>query len=137
MAKSTAKSRRVDPADLPEPQNTAEFRAQVAQLTTDEEVAERAGVSTATLKRWIKAGAIPQYDGTWTTAAVAHARIVGQLRKSGQSLDEIVKAAGDGRLALGGVDALFAVESKRYTLKEAAKAAGVKLDVAEQIWISL
>lgn len=137
MPKTPPKSRRVDPDDLPEPQNTAEFRAQVAQLTTDEQVAERAGVSVATLKRWIKAGAIPQYDGTWTTAAVAHARIVGQLRKSGQPLDEIVKAAADGRLALGGVDELFAVETKTYTMKQAARAAGVKLSVAEQIWLAL
>ncbi len=137
MPKSSPKSRRVNPDDLPEPQNTEEFRAQVAQLTTDEEVAERAGVSVATLRRWIKAGAIPQYDGTWTSAAVAHARIVSQLRKSGQPLEEIVRAAADGRLALGGVDVLFAVESKHYSLKEAAKAAGVKMPIAEQIWLSL
>ncbi|MFT4050437.1 MAG: adenylate cyclase regulatory domain-containing protein [Solirubrobacterales bacterium] len=137
MAKTPAKTRRPDPDELPDPQNTEEFRAQVALLTTDEQVADRAGVSVATLKRWIKAGAIPQYDGTWTSSAIAHARIVSQLRKSGQPLDEIVKAAEDGRLALGGIDALFAVESEQYTLKEAAKAAGVKLAVAEQVWISL
>lgn len=137
MAKSTAKPQRAEPDELPEPQNTEEFRAQVAQLTTDEQVADRAGVSVTTLRRWIKAGAIPQYDGTWTTSSVAHARIVGQLRKSGQPLDEIVKAAEDGRLALGGIDALFAVESKQYTLKQAARAAGVKLSIAEQVWISL
>jgi adenylate cyclase len=124
-------------ADAPEPQNTEEFRAQAAALTTDEDVAERAGVTVATLRRWIKAGAIPQYEGVWTSAAVAHARIVGQLRKSGESLDEIVKAAGDGRLVLGGVDALFAVETKRFTLKQAAKQAGIKFDVAEQVWLSL
>jgi adenylate cyclase len=137
MAKSSPTAKPVDPGDLPEPQNTEEFRAQVAKLTTDEQVAERAGVTVATLKRWIKAGAIPQYQGVWTTSAVAHARIVGQLRKSGQSLDEIIKAGEDGRLALGGVDALFAVETKRFTLKQAAKQAGVKFDIAEQIWISL
>lgn len=137
MANSKEKPRRAKPEELPEPQNTEEFRAQVAQLTTDEQVADRAGVSVATLRRWIKAGAIPQYDGTWTTASIAHARIVGQLRKSGQPLDEIVKAAEDGRLALGGIDALFAVESKHYSLKQAARAAGVKLAIAEQVWISL
>lgn len=137
MAKTPPKSKQIDPDELPERQNTEEFRAQVALLTTDEQVAERAGVSVATLKRWIKAGAIPQYDGTWTSAAVAHARIVSQLRKSGQPLDEIVKAAEDGRLALGGVDALFAVETKTYTMKQAARKAGVKLAIAEQIWLSL
>ncbi len=143
MAKTTDKTAR-DAADIVEPdigdvdvQTTAEFRAQAAAATSDEDVAERAGVSVATLRRWIKAGAIPQYDGTWTSAAVAHARIVGQLRKSGQPLEEIVKAASDGRLALGGVDALFAVETRDYTLKQAARKAGIKLDVAEQVWISL
>lgn len=136
MPKSTSKSKKVDPADLPEPQNTEEFRAQVALLTSDEQVAERAGVSVATLRRWIKSGAIPQYDGTWTSAAVAHARIVGQLRRAGQPLEEIVNAVEDGRLALGAVDALFAVEAEHYTLKQAAKLAGVKLKIAEQVWIS-
>ena len=129
MAKSSA--------NLPTPQNTEEFNAQVAHLTTDDDVAERAGVSVATLKRWIKAGAIPEYDGVWTSSSIAHARIVGQLRKGGQPLEEIAKAAQDGRLALGGIDALFAVESKHYSLKQAAKAAGIKFDIAEQIWLSL
>ncbi|MGK2877908.1 MAG: adenylate cyclase regulatory domain-containing protein [Solirubrobacterales bacterium] len=137
MAKSSAQTKPVNAGDLPEPQNTEEFNAQVAHLTTDEDVAQRVGVSVATLKRWIKAGAIPEYDGVWTSSSIAHARIVGQLRKGGQPLEEIVKAAGDGRLALGGVDVLFAVESKHYSLKQAARAAGIKLDIAEQIWISL
>src|SRR6478672_7421320 len=137
MAKSSPPAEPVDPRDLPEPQNTEEFNAQVAHLTTDDDVAERVGVSVATLKRWIRAGAIPEYEGLWTSSSIAHARIVAQLRKGGQPLEEIVKAAQDGRLALGGIDALFAVESKHYTLKEAARAAGIKLDVAEQIWLSL
>jgi adenylate cyclase len=137
MARKRHKPTDVDLSDLPEAQNTQEFRAQVAAVTTDEQVAERAGVSVATLKRWIKAGAIPQYDGSWTTASIAHARIVSQLRKSGEPLDEIVKAVEDGRLALGAVDELFAVETEHYTLKEAAKAAGVKHAVAEQVWLSL
>jgi adenylate cyclase len=137
MPKSSHPADPVDPRDLPEPQNTEEFRAQVAHLTTDDDVAQRVGVSLATLRRWIKAGAIPEYDGIWTSSSIAHARIVSQLRKSGQTLDEIVKAAQDGRLALGGIDALFAVESRHYSLKEASRAAGMKLDIAEQIWLSL
>lgn len=120
-----------------DPQSTAEFRAQIAESTTDKQVAERVGISVATLRRWVKAGAIPEYEGTWTTSAIAHARIVAQLRKSGEPLAEIIKAAQDGRLALGGVDALFAVETGTYTLKQAAKKAGVKPSVAGQIWISL
>ena len=39
------------------------------------EAAERAGVSTATLKRWADSDVIPEHDGTsdWTPVAVAHA----------------------------------------------------------------
>lgn len=134
---SRSKQSRGDNAVSTKPQNTEEYRALAAESTTDEQVAERAGVSVATLRRWIKAGAIPQYQDKWTSAAVAHARIVGQLRRSGQPLDEIVKAAQDGRLVLGSVDELFAVEDGSFTLKEASKAAGIKLDIAEQIWLSL
>jgi adenylate cyclase len=136
MAQSKQKASRKD-AEAADPTTTAEFKAVEAALTTDEQVAERAGVTVATLKRWVKAGAIPQYHGTWTTAAVAHARIVGQLRRSGQPLEEIIKAGEDGRLALGALDNLFASETKTYTLKQAAKKAGIKQSVAEQIWISL
>ncbi|MFY9469837.1 MAG: adenylate cyclase regulatory domain-containing protein, partial [Solirubrobacterales bacterium] len=101
------------------------------------QVAERAGVSVGTLKRWVKAGAIPQYNDEWTPAAAAHARIVAQLRRSGQSLDEIVKAANDGRLVLGAADSLFLPATRTYSLKQAAKLAGIKPDLAERAWIAL
>lgn len=137
MAKKPVKSESAEADPLPAPQDTAEFRAQVAQMTTDEDVAERVGVSLATLKRWIKAGAIPRFDGNWTPAAIAHARIVAQLRKAGQPVEEIAQATKEGRLVLTGVDALLPVETERYTFKQAARKAGVKLAVAEQIWLSL
>lgn len=108
-----------------------------AVLPSAEEVADRAGVSVTTLKRWVKAGAIPQYNDAWTPAASAHARIVAQLRRSGQSLDEIVRAANDGRLALGAADDLFISESETYTLEEAAKRAGLSPALAEQMWVTL
>ena len=139
MAQSKEQARRKDadggdPAE--DPQTTAQLRVEAAAIT-DEQVAERAGVSVSTLRRWVKAGAIPQYNGSWTTAAVAHARIVGQLRRSGQSIEQIAAAAQDGRLALGAVDPLFAPETKTYTLREAARKANMSLGTAEQIWISL
>lgn len=106
-------------------------------LLTAEQVAARAGVSVGTLKRWVKAGAIPNFTGQWSAASAAHARIVSQLRRNGQSLDEITAAAKDGRLALGSADALFSSEGGTFTLKEAAKAAGIKPEIAEQLWISM
>ncbi|MBK5231324.1 MAG: hypothetical protein JJE27_09160, partial [Thermoleophilia bacterium] len=106
------------------------------QLMTAEQVAERAGVSVGTLKRWIKAGAIPGFSGEWTTAATAHARIVAQLRRGGQPLEDIVRAAEDGRLALGTADSLFAPEGRTYTLEEASAAAGIEPALAERLWIS-
>jgi adenylate cyclase len=102
-----------------------------------EEVAERAGVSVGTLRRWVRAGAIPHYSGEWTPAASAHARIVAQLRKSGEPLDSIAAAAADGRLALGTADEIFQAETRTYTLKEAAKATGIKPKLIERIWMLL
>jgi adenylate cyclase len=107
------------------------------QLLTAAQVADRAGVSVGTLKRWIKVGAIPGFGGEWTTAAAAHARIVAQLRRGGQPLEAIAQAAADGRLALGTADSLFAAEGRTYTLEEASRAAGIKREMVEQLWISL
>lgn len=107
-----------------------------SRLTADE-VAARAGVSTGTLRRWVKAGAIPNYDGRWTPAASAHARIVSQLRRSGESLESIAAAAADGRLALGGVDEIFTSETGIFTLKQAAKKSGLDARLIERIWLLL
>lgn len=133
MADAPARSRRKGAAK----QRQAGRDGRRPKQLTAEQVAERAGVSTGTLKRWVNAGAIPQYTGEWTAAAAAHARIIAQLRRNGQPLEDIVKAVEDGRLALGSADSLFAVETSSYTLKQAAKLAGVKPDLAERIWISL
>ena len=72
------------------------------QLSTTE-VARRIGVTPATLRRWLKAGVIPQADGNgeWTPAARAQARIVARLRDRGHSLAAIRSATESGRLAFG------------------------------------
>ena len=48
------------------------------------EVADRAGVTPATLKRWVGKGIIPggkrATGNGWTPAAAAHARVVARLR---------------------------------------------------------
>jgi adenylate cyclase len=106
-------------------------------VITAAEVAERAGVSVGTLRRWVKAGAIPDYHGEWTPAVSAHARIVSQLRRAGEPLDSIVAAATDGRLALGTADEIFQTETHTLTLKQAAKETGLKPKLIERIWLLL
>jgi len=66
------------------------------------EAARRAAVRPATLRRWARTGVIPQVpDDPWPPAAVALARIVARLRRRGHSLQEIRRAAGEGKLAFG------------------------------------
>lgn len=100
------------------------------------EVAARAGVSTATVRRWVKEGLIPQYDGGWTPAAVAQVRIVGRLRERGHTLEQIRRASESGQLA-GYVQGMFAPQEGRYTLAQAAREAEVDEQLIERIYMSL
>ena len=58
---------------------------------------------------------------TWTTAAVAHARIVARLRERGHKLEQIKEAGREGRLAYGYIEELFGGDEPERTLKEAAE----------------
>ena len=98
------------------------------------EAAERAGVTPATLRRWVRQGLIPHYDGSWSTTAVAHARIVARLRERGHSLRDIRRAGEEGRLAFGYVEALFAgSEEESFTLEEAAEETGLEPALIERV----
>ena len=98
------------------------------------EVARRAGVTSATLRRWTKQGLIPGYDGTWTPALAAHARIVARLRDRGHSLAEIREAGEAGRLAFAYTEDLFPGEDQRYTLEEAAEDVGLEPALIERVY---
>src|SRR3954447_2757934 len=105
------------------------------------EVAARAGVTPATLKRWVEKGVIPDGkkvtgDG-WTPAAAAHARVVARLRERGHSLDEIKEATDDGRLAYGLLEDLFPPGEHLYTLDDAAEETGLEPELIERIWTSM
>src|SRR3954464_4876958 len=105
------------------------------------QVAARAGVTGATLKRWVEKGVIPDgkkvtRDG-WTPAAVAHARVVARLRERGHSLDEIKEATDDGRLAYGLLEDLFPPRDRVFTLDEAAEETGLEPELIERIWTSM
>jgi adenylate cyclase len=99
------------------------------------EAADRAGVSQSTLRRWAREGLIPQHQGEWTPAAVAHARIVGRLRERGHPLREIRRAAETGRLAFGYIEDLFPTTNGRtYTVEEAARDTGLEARLIERIF---
>ncbi len=99
------------------------------------EVAARADVSVATVRRWVKAGLVPQYEGAWTAPAVAQVRIVGRLRERGHTLEQIRRANESGQLA-GYVQGMFAPQEGRYTLQQAAREAGIDERLIERIYMS-
>ncbi len=103
-----------------------------------QEAAARAGVSTATLRRWMREGLFPAHDGRWSPGAVAHARIVARLRERGHSLDSIRKATAEGRLAYGYIEELFPLtQDGQYTLAEAARETGLEPALIERIVAAL
>ncbi|CAA9535550.1 MAG: Adenylate cyclase [uncultured Solirubrobacteraceae bacterium] len=97
------------------------------------EVARRAGVKPATLRRWADTGVIPDYDGTWTPAAAAHARIVARLRERGHTLKEIRKAGAAGRLAFAFTEDLFPGDDRVYSIDDAADETGLEPALIERI----
>jgi adenylate cyclase len=105
------------------------------------QVATRAGVTPATLRRWVEKGVIPDgrrvtKDG-WTPAAAAHARVVARLRERGHSLDEIKLATDEGRLAYAPLEDLFPPGEKEFTLEDAAEETGLEPELIERIWLSM
>jgi adenylate cyclase len=106
----------------------------VSATVSRAEAARQAGVSPATLDRWVRHGLVPQAraDG-WTPAAVSHARMVARLRERGHRLEEIRAATVEGRLAFGFVEDLLPPRRADYTLREAADATGLEPALIERI----
>jgi adenylate cyclase len=100
------------------------------------QVAERASVSPATVRRWAKEGLVPQYAGVWTPAAIAQVRIVGRLRGRGHTLEQIRRANESGQLA-GYVQGMFSPPEGRYTLEQAALETEIDETLIERIYMSL
>jgi adenylate cyclase len=99
--------------------------------------AQRVGVTPATLRRWVRTGLVPQYDGDWTAAAIGHARVVARMRERGHSLDQIRRASEEGRLAFGFLEELFPSDEQRVTLDEAASQAGLESELVRRVVASL
>jgi adenylate cyclase len=106
----------------------------MADELTVSTVAQRAGVTPATLRRWAESGVIPGYDGAWTPATAAHARIVARLRERGHSLQAIRRAGEAGRLAFSYTEDLFPHEEGPYNLKDAVKETGLEAALIERIY---
>jgi len=101
------------------------------------EAAREVGVSAGTLKRWAESGVVPEMadgQGGWGPAAVSHARIVARLRERGHSLKSIREASKQGRLAYGFVEDTFPAKRGPHSLKDAAKATGLKASLIERFW---
>jgi adenylate cyclase len=113
-------------------------RSQVADRPfSTARVAELVGSTPATLRRWVRRGLIPQYAGTWTPAAVAHARLVARMRARGHSLDAIGDAAASGRLAFSYLQELFPSLEATHTLEEAVRETGLEPELIETIFTTM
>ena len=98
------------------------------------EAAARAEVTPATLRRWVREGVIPTYDGSWSASAVGRARMVARLRERGHSLAEIRRATEEGRLAFGYIEELFPLDREEvFSLREAARETGLEPALIERI----
>jgi adenylate cyclase len=106
-------------------------------VITLKQVAERAGVSPATVTRWVQGGLIPEYQGTWTPAAATHARIIGRLRARGHSLEKIGEASESGRLAYVYVEDLLPSAEGRHTLDQASRLTGLEPALIERIYVTM
>jgi adenylate cyclase len=102
------------------------------------EAAERIGVTPGTLRRWVREGVIPSFDGEWSARSVGRARMVARLRERGHSLAEIRRATDEGRLAFGYIEELFPSEgSDVYTMRQAARETGLEPALIERIVTAL
>ena len=100
-------------------------------------VAARAGVSPATVRRWVARGVIPGYQGRWTPAAAAYVRVVARLRARGHALEQIKLAGDNGQLAVGPIENLLSSSGPRHSLREAARASGLDTDLIERIYAAM
>jgi adenylate cyclase len=103
---------------------------------TDADVARSVGVTPRTLKRWVDSGVVPK-DGTWTPAAIAHARIVARLRERGHTLRQIQAATEAGRLSFAYIEDLLPTEESQFTVDEAASETGLEPALIERIFTTM
>lgn len=101
------------------------------------EASRRAGVSTATLKRWAAEKVVPVRRGRWTAAAAAQARVVARMRERGHSLEDLKRAGREGRLAFGFAEDLFPRPEDQISVEEVARETGLEPELIERILVIL
>ncbi|HEX3802075.1 MAG TPA: MerR family transcriptional regulator [Solirubrobacteraceae bacterium] len=104
---------------------------------TISEAAAAVGVSGGTLRRWVREGVVPEYDGAWTPAAVGKARLVARLRERGYTLAHIKRATDEGRLAFGRIVELFGSNGETYTRAEAVYLTGLDAETVDRVAMML
>lgn len=97
------------------------------------EASSRVGVQPATLRRWVRQGMVPQYQGAWTAPAIGQARVVARMRERGHALSDIKRATEEGRLAFGFLEELFPSDQQRVTIEQAARDTGIDVGLAERL----
>ncbi len=98
------------------PRTSAAENAPPSELTL-KQVAARAGVTPATVTRWVKEGLVPQYEGDVDAGgglARADRRAAARARAHVQRIRE---ASQSGKLAFGYIDELLPSTEARYTLE--------------------
>jgi adenylate cyclase len=101
------------------------------------QVAAGADVSPATLRRWVQAGLIPGFDGRWTPAGAAYARVIARLRARGHRLEQIKQAGENGQLAVGPLENLLSRPGLRHSLRDAARISGLDGDMIERVYTAM
>jgi adenylate cyclase len=100
---------------------------------TATEAAAAVGVSVDTLRRWVREGVVPEYEGTWTPAALGKARLIRRLRDRGYTLARIRRATEEGRLAFGRILELFDAGGRTYSRRQATRRTGVDAATVDRV----
>jgi adenylate cyclase len=101
------------------------------------QVAARAEVSPATVRRWLARGLVPGFDGRWPPAALAYVRVVARLRARGHTLEDIKRASDDGQLAIGPIENLLSGAEARHSLKDLVRASGLDAELIKRIYATM